>query len=103
MALYRLKSGQKHSMRVGRTIRPLAPGEEVELTPTQAQAFRDKFDFVSEGRKKEALKTTEAPKLRKEPHAYLDDKFDVIHPETGAPINDEPLSEEEADALVAGV
>lgn len=105
MAIYRLKPKQRHNIRVGRTIRELKPGDEIELTPTQARALADKFEFVSDKPKAVAgveVKTTEAPRLRKEEHPFLDGKFNVVHPETNQPVNDDPLTEAEANELVAG-
>lgn len=103
MPVYRLKPGQKHYLRSkGTTLYEVKPGEKVNLTKDQFQAVRDKFEFISNTEEEKAVlqegqqKTEAATPILQE---LEDGSFNVLDPRTKLPINDEPISKEEAEEL----
>lgn len=105
MPNYKFKPGSKHYVRekdakTGKSkIRLVRPDEAVFLTPQAARALRDKLVTAPvEADAKPDVPEPEGVKL------YIvsaeDGMFNVINPETNEPINDEPLSQEDAQELL---
>ena len=103
MPKYRIKRGQKHWVRNdGRGSILKTEGDIVELSEEQARTIRDKLEFVEATVEEE--KETEV--LRSEPgqprlEHVGDDRYNIIHPETGQPINKNgPLSKTQAEMIL---
>lgn len=105
MPLYRLKHRQKHYIRnegaSGMVLK--SAGDTLELTDAQAHAIRDKVELVGETEgEREVRKAEETVVEGLSPQVVERDDglgFDVIHAETGEPMNDLPLDEDEAKIL----
>lgn len=111
MPMYRLRAGQRHSARVKdakqarKGIRQMEPGEEIELAPHQALAWKDKFELVGPT----SLETDAEVALKNKAHESAlevveatgkKDMFNVRNKSTGEYVNDEPMSFAEALKLV---
>lgn len=102
MQEYRLLPGKKHG--IGRGVRgaleELKPGGVIELTDAQYKAFKEKFEPVNSPQERLAKAKEELepnlPKIRKR---RGEEAYDVINQETGEPINEAPLTKDEAEAL----
>lgn len=101
MPNYTLLKGAKHFTRTaegrGKTER-VQPGAKVELTEAQYESMKDRFEPAgATATEKKARENARKKKVKRE-----DGKgFDVISQATGAPVNDEPLTEEDADKMLA--
>lgn len=104
MPMYRLRPHCVHYSRSGPRsgVHLNKPGSIIELTESQGKAFQDKFDRVEDTPKEKAFKDSQDKTITENLPAVEETKdgnFDVLHQETGKPINDEPLTEEDANAL----
>lgn len=109
MPLYRLKAGQTHYARVKskqarKGLRKMEVGEEIELSPPQFHALRDKFELVGDTKVEKAA--TESLKKDVEEAAFevVEDKkvggrYNVRNKVTKEFLNDEPLTKIEAELL----
>lgn len=99
---FRLKQGAEHAWRLpNREFVPLHPGQVIECEPEQLGGARDKFEVVEGDTTPTGGETTNPPAADFSVVA-VEGGYNVIHVGSGAPINDEPLSREEA-ADLAGV
>lgn len=100
--LYRMKKDVgRHHLRGMGSDRVLSPGDEIRCEPEDLGGVLDKFEVIEPD--------TSPPEPEAEPTVGLvvvprDDQdedagFDVINGTTGQRLNDESLTEEEADAL----
>jgi len=99
---YRLRPGQKHYIRgEGRETNIFVGGDVIELYPKQALGIKDKIIEVDTGR----APTSEPPPENTAPRPHLQstgrNRYNVIHPETGEPINEAPLTRAEAEAMLS--
>ncbi len=116
MPKYRLKPGCKHYMRVAdptkRGLIRFNGGDFIDLTEKQAHHIMAKLEMVGATVEEEEIaevieEKAEAAKPEIVPTEPEDDQdegeyFNVLHAETGLPMNDIPLSRAAAEAL-AGV
>lgn len=100
MPEYKLRPGAKHYIRVGRGLRRVLPGEKLLMSASAAQALRDKLVMPEEKSEEVAAAPVNKAVGLELRHAG-DDTYDVISPTTGEKINDEPVSREDAEALIA--
>lgn len=99
MAKYRLKPGLQHQ-KGGRAIRP---GQVVELSPNEAKAFGDKFEFVEgddEFKPLAEIEEEHGHQSHLQKHHKGGGWYDVINTLSGQKINDRALSSEDADSLL---
>lgn len=100
---YRIRRGQKHYLRgVRRSNNVFVAGEIIELFPHQAKQIMDKLiplDVPQEPGEDPTPDNTAAALTIKHVGGG---RFNVIHPETGEPINDSTLTRTEAEALISG-
>ncbi len=107
MPICMLQPGQKHYGRVvsksaSKGLKKLLPGDEVELTESQAVAFRDKFEIV---RKTPVEIAAEEATMKEAREAALiivpreDGKFDVRNSVTQEILNDKPVTKLQAEKL----
>lgn len=101
--LYRLRPGFTHTARGEhrRKNKTLLPGDEIRLTPAQAEAFKDRFVLVdvakAQDKVQETYKKSQTKGLRVEPNGS--GKYNVINEETGKQLNDTPLTKPQAEAM----
>lgn len=109
MPICMLLSGQKHYGRIAsksasKGLKKLLPGDEVELSESQAVAFKDKFEIL---RKTPIELAAEEATMKEAREAALiivpreDDKFDVRNSVTQEIINDKPLTKFQAEKLAS--
>lgn len=99
MAKFRLKSGKYHGLKDGKK-HTYAPGEIVELDPSQVQYMMDVLEPLEPLVTKEEQEA--APRKQLKAAHKGGGKYNVINKATGKPINDVLLSKEEAQNLVSG-
>lgn len=100
---YRIRPGQKHYMRgVGKDNNVFTAGQVIELYPHQAMNIMDKLIPLDAEQEPgdDPTPVNTAPEL--ELKHVGGGRYNVIHPETGDPINDAPLTKAEAEALLSG-
>lgn len=117
MPLYRVKKGQTHSMQVplksggraGRKLRTFRGGEKIELPEHKAKYIMDKLEPVESSvvaekpgsAEEEEEEEKESPDSRFKLQENADGNWSVIDTENeGIAMNDQPLSEEEAQKLL---
>ncbi len=115
MPVYRLKPGQYHHLRPiskkgmtpkqRRGVVKVGPGETLILDEHRAKFIMDKLDLVGASEEEEALAkaiTAEAGKHAPMVVAREDGEgYDVVNRGSGKPLNDKPLSQDDAQALAA--
>lgn len=108
MPRYRIRIGQEHYTRSpkGSGIKLHKGPEIIDLTELQAHSIRDKVDLVEATEVEKAFEIAQDEKVEKslpEITGNEEDGFNVINKETGEPLNDEPMTKDEAEALAEAV
>lgn len=99
---YRIRRGQKHYMRgTGRGTNVFTAGQVIELYPLQAKGIMDKLIPLDEPQEPGEDPTPENTAPEMELKHVGGGRYNVIHPETGEPINDETLSKTEAEEMIS--
>ena len=101
MPKYRLRPKKSHYLRgPGSSIIPMKVGEIIELTKREFSTIRDKFELVVDGDQEEVF-VPAADNFELRPTG--DGRYWVIRKDTQTAINDDPLEEDAANALLAKV
>ena len=101
MAKYKLRPGFTHRYGGRKGRKTLQPGEEIELTPTQYEAFKDRFDPVQAAQaKEEAAKAYEAATTKGMYKRHAGGGRYNVYKQDGTKVNDTPLTMTQADEMM---
>lgn len=80
-------------LRAGRGVRLVKPGDVIECSPEELGKHIDRFDRLDP----EPPAPKQEAKLKAVPH--LDGGYDIVSEATGEPINDAPVTKEQAEEM----